>query len=360
MKKNDEVKKSRKARAEKKAASKPRLTKEEREARKLKLQEERAAKKAARIAKREAKKQKEAEKKAAAKAKREERKAKKAARLQKQKELLAKKREAKKMARILKKHKEHARLAKKRERLEKIRAAKKTRLEEKRAKAEKKGRALPKEAKLSAKEKIEAERNEWKALSAIRRYVKDNAKILAGLDGDKLERKLKKLEKMGYTVLRGPDGKLLNVGYSFEADIKISGEKPAGGEKKPRKRRVKNVEDEEVQQPQNSEAEPLPEEEELLTDDEILEAAKADNGGEGVEVLAGDTFADEAEVAANAEEIENDAGDDKDEDEDEDEDDADENNDEGVDILGDTGISREQEEYRHEAFREMEANGTWD
>lgn len=330
MKKNDEVKKSRKARAEKKAARKPRLTKEEREARKLKLQEERAAKKAARIAKREAKKQKEAEKKAAAKAKREERKAKKAARLQKQKERKAA-----------------------------LKLKAKERAEKKRAKAEKKGRALPKEAKLSAKEKIEAERNEWKALSAIRRYVKNNAKILEELDGDKLARKIKKLQKMGYAVLRGPDGKLLSVGYSFEADIKIRGEKPAG-EKKPRKRRVKNVEDEEVQQPQNSEAEPLPEEEELLTDDEILEAAKADNGSEGVEVLAGDTFADEAEVAANAEEIENDAGDDADEDEDEDEDDADENNDEGVDILGDTGISREQEEYRHEAFREMEANGTWD
>lgn len=327
--KKDNTKKSRKVRVEKKAARKPRLTKEEREARKLKLQEERAAKKAARIAKREAKKQKEAEKKAAAKAKREERKAKKLARLQKQKERKAA-----------------------------LKLKAKERAEKKRAKAEKKGRALPKEAKLSAKEKIEAERNEWKALSAIRRYVKDNAKVLAALDGDKLERKLKKLEKMGYEVLRGPDGKLLTIGYSFEAGIKIRGEKPAGSEKKPRKRRVKNVEDEEVQQPQNSEAEPLPEEEALLTDDEILEAAKADSGAESVEVLAGDTFADEAEVAANAEEIENDAGDD--EDEDEDEDDADENNDEGVDILGDTGISREQEEYRHEAFREMEANGTWD
>lgn len=329
MKKNDEVKKSRKARAEKKAARKPRLTKEEREARKLKLQEERAAKKAARIAKREAKKQKEAEKKAAAKAKREERKAKKLARLQKQKERKAA-----------------------------LKLKAKERAEKKRAKVEKKGRALPKEAKLSAKEKIEAERNEWKALSAIRRYVKNNAKALEELDGDKLERKLKKLGKMGYEVLRGPDGKLLSVGYSFEVGVRIKAAKPGDvSEKKPHKRRVKNVEDEEVQQPQNSEAEPLPEEEELLTDDEILEAAKADNAGEGVEVLAGDTFADEAEVAANAEEIENDAGDD---DEDEDEDNADEDDDGGVDILGDTGISREQEEYRQESFREMEANGTWD
>lgn len=330
MKKNDEVKKSRKARAEKKAARKPRLTKEEREARKLKLQEERAAKKAARLAKREAKKQKEAERKAAAKAKREERKAKKLARLQKQKERKAA-----------------------------LKLKAKERAEKKRAKAEKKGRALPKEAKLSAKEKIEAERNEWKALSAIRRYVKDNAKILASLPEEKLAKKIAKLQKMGYEVLRGPDGKLLTIGYSFEADIKIRGAKPAVPEKKERKPRKPRAETttEEVQQPQNSEAEPLPEEEKLLTDDEILEAAKADNAGESVEVLAGDTFADEAEVAANAEEIENDAGDDKDEDEDEDDPNKDDDED---DILGDTGISREQEEYRHEAFREMEANGTWD
>lgn len=329
MKKNDEVKKSRKARAEKKAARKPRLTKEEREARKLKLQEERAAKKAARLAKREAKKQKEAERKAAAKAKREERKAKKLARLQKQKERKAA-----------------------------LKLKAKERAEKKRAKAEKKGRALPKEAKLSAKEKIEAERNEWKALSAIRRYVKDNAKMLAALPEEKLAKKIAKLQKMGYEVLHGPDGKLLTIGYSFEADIKIRGAKPAVPEKKERKPRKPRAETttEEVQQPQNSEAVPLPEEEKLLTDEEILDAAKADNGGEGVEVLAGDTFADETEVAANAEDIENDAGDDKDEDEDED----DANEDVGDDILGDTGISREQEEYRHEAFREMEANGTWD
>ena len=331
MKKNDEVKKSRKARAEKKAARKPRLTKEEREARKLKLQEERAAKKAARIAKREAKKQKEAEKKAAAKAKREERKAKKAARLLKEKERKAA-----------------------------LKLKAKERAEKKRAKAEKKGRALPKEAKLSAKEKIEAESNEWKALSAIRRYVKDNAKMLAALPEEKLAKKIAKLQKMGYEVDVAEDGTPVSIGYSFGVDVKAGKKaKTPDGEKKPRKRRVKNVEDEEVQQPQNSEAEPLPEEEELLTDDEILEAAKADNGGEGVEVLAGDTFADETEVAANAEEIENDAGGDEDEDEDEDDADEDVDND-GVDILGDTGISREQEEYRHEAFREMEANGTWD
>ena len=331
MKKNDEVKKSRKARAEKKAARKPRLTKEEREARKLKLQEERAAKKAARIAKREAKKQKEAEKKAAAKAKREERKAKKLARLQKQKERKAA-----------------------------LKLKAKERAEKKRAKAEKKGRALPKEAKLSAKEKIEAERNEWKALSALRRYVKDNAKILASLPEDKRIKRINKLQKMGYSIGLNPDGTLSDIGYSFCAKIKIRGEKPAAEkppkkERKPRKPHDEKA-TEEVQQPQNSEAEPLPEEEKLLTDEEILDAAKADNGGEGVEVLAGDTFADEAEVAANAEEIENDAGDDKDEDEDED----DANEDVGDDILGDTGISREQEEYRHEAFREMEANGTWD
>ena len=328
--KKSTMKKPNKVRAEKKAVRKPRLTKEEREARKLKLQEERAAKKAARLAKREAKKQKEAEKKAAAKAKREERKAKKLARLQKQKE-----REA---ARKLK--------AKERKQQKLV---------------EKKPRAAKAEVKLSAKEKIEAERNEWKALSAIRRYVKNNAKILASLPEDKRIKRINKLQKMGYSIGLNPDGILSDIGYSFCAEIKIRGEKPAAEkapkkERKPRKPHDEKA-TEEVQQPQNSEAEPLPEEEKLLTDDEILEAAKADDAGEGVEVLAGDTFADEAEVAANAEDIANDAGDDKDEDEDEDDPNKDDDED---DILGDTGISREQEEYRHEAFREMEANGTWD
>lgn len=322
--KKSEMKKSHKAHAEKKAVRKPRLTKEEREARKLKLQEERAAKKAARLAKREAKKQKEAEKKAAAKAKREERKAKKLARLQKQKE-----REA----------------------------ARKLKAKERKAKklAEKKPRVAKAEVKLSAKEKIEAERNEWKALSAIRRYVKDNAKALAELDGDKLERKLKKLGKMGYEVLRGPDGKLLSVGYSFETDIKIRGAKPA-----PEKKEKKAVE--EVQQPQDSEvAEKAPdaEDEPLLTDEEILEAAKNDKA-ENVEVLAGDTFADETEIAANADEFvdPSDADDTEEDEKDEDDDLLDDDDD---DPLSDgSDISREQEEYRQEAFKEMEANGTWD
>lgn len=336
MKKNDEVKKSRKARAEKKAVRKPRLTKEEREARKLKLQEERAAKKAARLAKREAKKQKEAERKAAAKAKREERKAKKLARLQKQKERKAA-----------------------------LKLKAKERAEKKRAKAEKKGRALPKEAKLSAKEKIEAERNEWKALSALRRYVKDNAKILASLPEDKRIKRINKLQKMGYSIGLNPDGTLSDIGYSFCAEIKIRGEKPAAEkapkkERKPRKPRAEKTNEDEVQQPQNSDDG----EEKLLTDEEILEAAKADAEAEkDVEVPVGDTFADETEIAATAEEQLDTPSTDDDEDEDEDEDDdEDDENDDKDDILGgrEAGISREQEEYRQESFREMEANGTWD
>lgn len=327
--KKSTMKKPNKVRAEKKAVRKPRLTKEEREARKLKLQEERAAKKAARLAKREAKKQKEAEKKAAAKAKREERKAKKLARLQKQKE-----REA----------------------------ARKLKAKERKAKKliEKKPRAAKAEVKLSAKEKIEAERNEWKALSAIRRYVKDNAKILASLPEDKRIKRINKLQKMGYSIGLNPDGILSDIGYSFCAEIKIRGAKPAVPEKKERKPRAETT-TEEVQQPQDSEvAEKAPEAEEepLLTDEEILEAAKNDKA-ENVEVLAGDTFADETEIAANADELV-DPGDADDVEEDEDDPDDDDDDDDDDPLSEGSDISREQEEYRQEAFKEMEANGTWD
>lgn len=343
--KKDNTKKSRKINAEKKAVRKPRLTKEEREARKLKLQEERAAKKAARLEKREAKKQKEAEKRAVAKAKREERKAKKAARLLKEKErkaaqkLRAKERAEKKAARFA------AREAKKAERKPRAKKAVKD-VEVK---------------KVSVQEKIEAERNEWKALSAIRRYVKGNAKALEELDGDKLARKIKKLQKMGYEVLRGPDGKLLSVGYSFEVGVRIKVAKPAIPEKKerkPRKPRAEKVE--EVQQPQDSAEVVVPEElpaeaeEKLLTDDEILEAAKQDTEAQPVEVLAGDTFQDETEIAKD-DSLKNP------EDAEELDEDDDDNSDEDDDILGrGSDISDEQADYRHEAFREMEANGTWD
>lgn len=342
--KKDNTKKSRKINAEKKAVRKPRLTKEEREARKLKLQEERAAKKAARLEKREAKKQKEAEKRAAAKAKREERKAKKAARLLKEKErkaaqkLRAKERAEKKAARLA------AREAKKAERKPRAKKAVKD-VEVK---------------KVSVQEKIEAERNEWKALSAIRRYVKSNAKALEELDGDKLARKIKKLQKMGYTI-DVENGTPISIGYDFEIGVRIKVAKPAPEkkERKPRKPRAEKVEEEEVQQPQDSAEAVVPEElpaeaeEKLLTDDEILEAAKQDTEAQPVEVLAGDTFQDETEIAKDdslknpedAEEL------------DEDDDDSDEDD----DILGrGSDISDEQADYRHEAFREMEANGTWD
>lgn len=337
MNKDNTVKKSRK----------PRLTKEEREARKLKLQEERAAKKAARLEKREAKKRKEAEKKAAAKAKREERKAKKAARLLKEKErkaaqkLRAKERAEKKAARLA------AREAKKAER--------KPRTENVVKDVEVK--------KVSVQEKIEAERNEWKALSAIRRYVKSNAKALEELDGDKLARKIKKLQKMGYTI-DVENGTPISIGYDFEIGVRIKVAKPAPEkkERKPRKPHTEKVEEEEVQQPQDSAEVVVPEElpaeaeEKLLTDDEIIEAAKQDTEAQPTEVLAGDTFKDETEIAED-DSLKNPDSDD----EELDEDDDDSNDDEDDDILGRGGdISDEQADYRREAFREMEGNGTWD
>lgn len=342
MNKYNTMKKSNKIRAEKKAVSKPRLTKEEREARKVKLQEERAAKKAARLEKREAKKQKEAERKAAAKAKREERKLKKAARLQAEKErkaaqkLKAKERAEKKAARLA------AREAKKVDREPRAKKAVKD-VEDK---------------KVSVQEKIEAERNEWKALSAIRRYVKSNAKTLEELDGDKLARKIKKLQKMGY-IIDVENGTPISIGYGFKTDVKIKVAKPAP-EKKERKPHIEKVEEEEVQQPQDSSdvvvPEELPEEaeEKLLTDDEILEAAKQDTEAQPVEVLAGDTFKDETEIAED-DSLKNP------DDEELDEDDDDGDDDEDDDILGGGGdISDEQADYRREAFREMEGNGTWD
>ena len=349
MNKDNTVKKSNKINAEKKSARKPRLTKEEREARKLKLQEERAAKKAARLEKREAKKQKEAERKAAAKAKREERKAKKAARLQAEKERKA----AKKLKAKERAEKKAARLA--------AREAKKA---ERKPRAEN-GVKDVEVKNVSVQEKIEAERNEWKALSAIRRYVKSNAKALEELDGDKLARKIKKLQKMGYTI-DVENGTPISIGYGFKMDVKIKVAKPAAPEKKerkPRKPHTEKVEEEEAQQPQDSAEVVVPEElpaeaeEKLLTDDEIIEAAKQDTEAQPVEVLAGDTFQDETEIAEDDSLKNPDGGDDEELDDEEDN----EVSDEDDDILGrGSDISDEQADYRREAFREMEGNGAWD
>lgn len=351
MKKNT-TKKSMKN-VEKKAARKPRLTKEEREARKLKLQEERAAKKAAKLAKREAKKQKEAEKKAAAKAKREERKAKKLARLQKQKEREA----AKKL-----KAKERA---KKAELKAKVRNFKKAFNEAKKGTDTKK---------LSIQEKIEAERNEWKALSALRRYVKDNAKLLASLPEDKRIKRINKLQKMGYSIGLNEDGIPSDIGYSFCTEIKIRGEKPAvekpaaekppKKERKPRKPSAEKVEEAQPQdsaEPISLEELPVETEEKLLTDEEILEAAKSDTDAEvNEEIPVGDTYKEEGEITEDSLKNPADVNDDPFDDGDEDKDDEDDDD----DILGfgerDGGISRDQEDYRHEAFSEMEANGAWD
>lgn len=317
----------------KNVSKRPRLSNEEREARKLKLQEERAAKKAARLAKREAKKQKEAEKKAAAEAKREERKAKKAARLLAEKE--------RKVAMNLKKQ----------ERAEAKKAREAARAEKKAAREAKK--ANPKDKKAVVEDKIEHERNEWKALSAIRRYVKDEAKVLGALEGDKLERRLKKLEKMGYEV-KLESGVPFTIGYSFSTEVKVSKAVGSKVEKVEKPLKIKEVEEVEVQQPQDSAEPQIPadekeaEEEKLLTDEEILAAAAEDKEMQDVEVLAGGTLKDETEIA-NDDSLGN-----LDDDDDEDEDDDD-------DIFGAAGnVSREQEDYRHEAFRDMEENGVWD
>ena len=361
--KKDIIKKSNKIRAEKNEARKPRLTKDEREAKKLKLQEERAAKKAERLAKREAKKQKEAERKAAAKAKREERKAKRLARLQAEKERKeAQKLKAKELAEA-KKVREAARLEKK--------AAREAKKAERQVQPEKNVKNDPEVKKVSVQEKIEAERNEWKALSAIRRYVKNNAKILEELDGDKLARKIKKFQKMGYTI-DVENGTPISIGYDFEIGVRIKTAKPSSEKKEQQPR--KTCADEktaEVQQPQDSgktvvleQPNEESEEEKLLSDDEILEAAKQDKEAGGVEVLAGDTFKDESEIVEddslkNSEDGDGDL-DDVDNDDDDDDDDDDEDDDNDDDILGGVGISREQEEYRHDAFREMESDGAWD
>ena len=190
----------------------------------------------------------------------------------------------------------------------------------------------------------------------------DYAKALEELDGDKLARKIKKLQKMGYTI-DVENGTPISIGYDFEIDVRIKTAKPAPEtkEQKPRKPRVEKVVEEEVQQPQDSSdvvvPEELPEEaeEKLLTDDEIIEAAKQDTEAQPVEVLAGDTFQDETEIAED-DSLKNPDNDDEEIDEEDDE-----ACDEDDDIFGHGGdISDEQADYRREAFREMEGNGAWD
>lgn len=345
MPKKNEVKKN-----VKKGASKPRLTKEERAELKAKKVAEREAKKAERAAEREAKKQKEAEKKAAAKAKKAEAKAKKAARLQKQKE---------RKAALKLKAKERAAAKKARE----LARSKKAKNDPKKP-VKARGKKIV-EKKISAKEKIEAERNEWKALSALRRYVKDNAKLLASLPEDKRIKRINKLQKMGYSIGLNEDGIPSDIGYSFCSEIKQKKTQPKSEEgtvKKVRKPRKPKAEKIPETQPQDS-AEPLAEEiaevedEKLLTDEEILEAAKEDETPPE-EILAGDTFKEEGEITEDSLKDPVDAEEDLFSDGDES--DGDDGDDDDILGFGNEGISREQEEYRHEAFRDMEVNGTWD
>ena len=122
--------------------------------------------------------------------------------------------------------------------------------------------------------------------------MKNNAKILEELDGDKLARKIKKFQKMGYTI-DVEDGTPISIGYDFEICVRIKTAKPSP-EKKEQKPR-KTCADEktaEVQQPQDSgktvvleQPNEETEEEKLLSDDEILEAAKQDKeAGEAQQV----------------------------------------------------------------------------
>ena len=158
----------------------------------------------------------------------------------------------------------------------------------------------------------------------------------------------------------------MSVGYSFSADIKLGKVANDDGSEKPKKeRKSRKPRAEKVQQPQDSaeviEPEQLPDdaEEKLLTDDEILEAAKQDTVAQPVEVLAGDTFRDETEVAEDAEAAA--AADDEDEDKEDEDDEEEDETSSSDDTFGRGGdISDEQADYRREAFREMEGNGAWD
>lgn len=336
-------------------AKKPvRLTKEQREAkkakiaeRKAKLAEKRAQKKAARLAKLEAKKQKAAEKRAAAKAKREAKKAKELAKRQ----LMRDRKAQKKLDAKIKKdpvNKLAKRVKIKRNIVEKVSS---NEVVEK-----------PHNAKL------EAERVEFKTLSGIRRYIKDHLKELLGLDDVKRDRKVKKLSKMGYDVVV-QNGVVCSVSYSFTASNtkakKILSEQP------------KDFVDTKIVESTNKEAEVKEEKkDETPMDDDMIEGmedfdevldrfddSKAEKAIaleklEDEEILVGDAFKDESEVAAEAEENSNvDSTSDDELDEEEDEDDLKSSDDE---FIGHDDISDDQADYRREAFNNAEMDGMYD
>lgn len=337
----------------KNSAKKPiRLTKEQREAKKAKiaekkakLAEKRAQKKAARLAKLEAKKQKAAEKRAAAKAKREAKKVKELAKHQ----LMRERKAQKKLDAKLKKDPVN-KLAK-RSKIKKniVEKASSSEVVEK-----------PHNAKL------EAERAEFKALSRIRRYIKDHLKELVELDEVKREKKIKKLSKMGYSIVE-ENGVVCSMSYSFTANNakakKIDAKQP------------KDFDVAKSDEVVNKEVEVKEEKKEkTIMDDDVIEGledfdevldrfddSKADKASAleklEEEILVGDAFKDESEVAAEAEENNNvDPSSDDDEEDEEDEDDP-KSSDE---FMSHDDISDDQADYRREAFNNAEMDGMYD
>ncbi len=228
-------------------------TNEEKNAKKLAILEERKQKKAEKKAKREAKRAAKLEKQRAMielkKQKRAEKKAKKLARIQKQKERKAALREKKRLAR------------------EKKRNAEKAMKLKLKAQA-KKQKTIVKVDKTKKTDDLDAKT----IISNLNKLIKNEAKVLSKLDGDELDKKIKKLEKTGYDVKFGPDGALYGIGYSFIADVKNN--------KKLKKTIDKPIEPEVIEQPnENNEDEPevemIPAGDLLGTDGKVNEAEVA-------------------------------------------------------------------------------------
>ena len=227
-------------------------TNEEKNAKKLALIEERKQKRAEKKAAREAKRAAKLEKRRAMielkKQKRAEKKAKKLARIQKQKERKAALREKKRLAREKKRNAEKALKLK--------------------LKAQKKQKTIVKVDKTDKVDSLDAKT----IIANLNKLVKNEAKILSKLDADEFDKKIKKLEKLGYTIGFGPDGTLTDIGYSFSVNVKLN-------------KKLKNINEQPViEQPnENNEDEPkvemIPAGDLLGTDGQVNEAevANVDN-----------------------------------------------------------------------------------
>ena len=332
-----------------------RLTKEQREAKKAKiaekkakLKEKRAQKKAARLAKLEAKKQKLAEKRAIAKEKREAKKAKELAKRQLMREHKAQKKlDAKLNKKNLKKSAKQA----------------KALLDEKIVSDD--------NVKKSHNAKLEAERAEFKALSAVRRYIKDHLKELIALDDMKRSKKIKKLTEMGYSIVE-VDGAIASISYSFTANntkIKKISKQP----KEIVESNTTEEQKEDTDKHMNIDEQPKDSDESLSLEDfaSEIDDTSIDSEDDTVEdttnveeVLVGDAYKDETEVAAEVDDhINHDAEDSEEsedsEDDDDDEDDEDDNHhDDRFGFSGD--ISDDQADYRRDAFKDAELDGMYD